>query len=156
MSSDRHEGEREGDEHGVDLPACECDECVCEGICDRVDSAVQESVRRFVAVNRENIRGSPRERVAAASYGGGMMDMVAIIRDALGRWAVEQLLDELERWNGGGSCDDCSWLDIDDDGSEDCEGQCPGSADGPEERMARPIGAPKPGPRKPGPDPMFG
>lgn len=65
----------------------------------RVRAAVKESVARFVANNRANIQRSTKEQVAIASYGGGMVDMVMLVRSALGRWAVEQMLMELENWN---------------------------------------------------------
>lgn len=64
-----------------------------------VNAAVEASMQRFVEANQENIRKSSKDRVASASYCGGMVDMITIVRSALGKWAVEQLLAELERWN---------------------------------------------------------
>ena len=73
----------------------------------RVEHAVKESVARFVRANKDNIARSTKEKVAAASYGGGMFDVITLTRSALGRWAVEEVLRELVRWNsikpvGGG------------------------------------------------------
>lgn len=64
-----------------------------------IERAIKESVKRFVKSNLENIGGSTKEKIAEASYGGGMMDMVTLLRSALGRWAVEELFRELVRWN---------------------------------------------------------
>ncbi|MCX6659117.1 MAG: hypothetical protein NTX81_01865 [Candidatus Bathyarchaeota archaeon] len=66
---------------------------------DEISTAVKESVARFVTANCENIRRSTKEQIAIASYGGGMTDMVMLVRRALGRFAVEQLLIELENWS---------------------------------------------------------
>lgn len=65
---------------------------------ERVWAAIDESVKRFVSLNQENIGKSGKEKIASASYSGGMIDMVMVIKHALGNWAVGQLLDELERW----------------------------------------------------------
>jgi len=78
---------------------------------ERVWAAVEESVERFVEMNTENIGRSTREKIASASYSGGMIDMVMVIKHALGNWAVGQLLDELERWQRSDDCED-------DEGSE--------------------------------------
>jgi len=66
---------------------------------DEIKKAIEASMRRFVENNRENIAKSSKEKTASASYCGGMFDMIMLIRGALGRFAVEQLLIELERWN---------------------------------------------------------
>lgn len=66
---------------------------------DEISTAVKRSVARFVKANRENIQRSTKEQIAIASYGGGMMDMVILVRSAIGRWAVEQLLIDLENWS---------------------------------------------------------
>jgi len=66
---------------------------------EEISTAVKESAARFVAANRENIHRSTKEQIAIASYGDGMTDMVMLVRSALGRWAVEQLLIELENWS---------------------------------------------------------
>ncbi len=76
-------------------PACECKK-THEAM---VEEAVKESMRRFVRNNKDKIRKSTKEKVASSSYCGGMVDMITLIRSALGRWAVEQLLEELEEWN---------------------------------------------------------
>jgi len=76
-------------------PACECVKAHEEV----VKEAVKESMRRFVENNKDKILKSTKEQVASASYCGGMVDMITLIRSALGRWAVEQLLVELEEWN---------------------------------------------------------
>lgn len=76
-------------------PACEC----AKTHEDVVKEAVKESMRRFVENNKDKIRKSTKEQVASASYCGGMVDMITLIRSALGRWAVEELLVELEEWN---------------------------------------------------------
>ncbi len=73
---------------------------------DRVWAAVEESVERFVEMNTENIGRSTKEKVASASYSGGMIDMVMVIKHALGNWAVGQLLDELERWQRSDDCEE--------------------------------------------------
>jgi hypothetical protein len=72
----------------------------------RLKAAVEESLRFFVEANSENIRKSGKENIASASYCGGMIDMVMVIKNALGNWAVNQLLTELEGCNSrrsGGS-----------------------------------------------------
>jgi len=66
---------------------------------DAVRTAVEESMRRFLENNRDSIKRSSKQKVASASYCGGMVDMITLIRSALGRWAVEELLVELEEWN---------------------------------------------------------
>jgi hypothetical protein len=66
---------------------------------DEIKTAIEESMRRFLDNNRGNILKSSKERIASASYCGGMFDMIMLIRSALGRWAVEELLRELEKWN---------------------------------------------------------
>ena len=57
--------------------------------------AIEESVRRFLKTNQDNIRKSRKEMIASASYSGGMVDMIEVVRSALGRWAVGQLLAEI-------------------------------------------------------------
>jgi hypothetical protein len=80
----------------------EDEECCCCGDDElgerdeRIFEAVHESVRRFVKVNEENIRKSSKEQIAESSYGGGMIDMIGVIRNVLGNWGLEQLLVELE------------------------------------------------------------
>jgi len=72
----------------------------------RLKAAVEESLRFFVEANRGTIRKSGKEDIASASYCGGMVDMVMVIKNALGNWAVDQLLTELENCNSrrfGGS-----------------------------------------------------
>ena len=76
-------------------PACECVK-THEAM---VEEAVKKSMRRFVENNKDNIRKSTKEKVASSSYCGGMVDMITLIRSALGKWAVQQLLEELEEWN---------------------------------------------------------
>jgi len=66
---------------------------------EEISTAVKESVARFIKTNRENIQRSTKEQIAVASYGGGMTDMVMLVRSALGRFAVEQLLIEIENWS---------------------------------------------------------
>jgi len=66
---------------------------------DEIKKAIEESMRRFLENNRDNILKSGKERIASASYCGGMFDMIMLIRSALGRWAVEELLTELAKWN---------------------------------------------------------
>ena len=81
----------------VDDECCSCaekDSVECE---EEVRAANGESVRRFLGTNQENISKSSKEQIATASYGGGMMDTIATVRSALGKWAVEQLLIELGR-----------------------------------------------------------
>jgi hypothetical protein len=65
----------------------------------RLKAAVEESLRFFVEANRGNIRKSGKEHIASASYCGGMVDMVMVIKNALGNWGVDQLLTELESCN---------------------------------------------------------
>jgi hypothetical protein len=65
----------------------------------RVWAAVEESVKRFVKMNQENIVRSDKEKIASASYSGGMIDMIMVIKCALGNWAVGQLVSEIEKWH---------------------------------------------------------
>ena len=55
-------------------------------------------MRRFLKANQEKTSKSNKEQVVSTSYCGGMFDIITIVRSALGRWAVEQLLIELEKW----------------------------------------------------------
>jgi hypothetical protein len=65
----------------------------------RLRAAVEASLHFFVEANRGNIRESGKEDIASASYCGGMVDMVMVLKNALGSWAVDQLLTELELCN---------------------------------------------------------
>jgi hypothetical protein len=69
---------------------------------DKVWAAIDESVRRFVKVNQENIRRSGKEKIASASYSGGMIDTLMIVKNALGSMGIEHALMELERWHRRG------------------------------------------------------
>jgi hypothetical protein len=65
----------------------------------KVMAPVDESMRRFVKCNRENVERSRKGKIASASYCGGMIDMIIVVRNALGNWAVGEMLGELERWH---------------------------------------------------------
>lgn len=69
---------------------------------EKVWAAIEESVRRFVEMNQKNIQRSDKEKIASASYSGGMIDMIMVIKNALGNWGVEMLLGELETWQKRG------------------------------------------------------
>ena len=86
--------------------SCSCE--LVDELGEEMEAAVSQSVARFLTANRMKIQASSREKIATASYGGGMMDMAMLVRHALGRWALEQLLIELESW-------------IEDDDDEDSE-----------------------------------
>ena len=62
---------------------------------EEIRVAVVESVRRFLVTNQANIKRSSKEKIASASYSGGMVDMIETVRSVLGKWAVGQLLTEL-------------------------------------------------------------
>ncbi len=59
-------------------------------------------MRRFIGCSEENIRRSDKKRIASASYGGAMIDILMVVKSALGKWAVGEILDELEGWQKDG------------------------------------------------------
>jgi len=81
----------------VKAPSCSCGPDELGEQSEEIKAAVEESKRRFLENNRENIRRSGKERIASESYRGGMVDMIMTVRNALGKWGVEQLLTELEK-----------------------------------------------------------
>ena len=96
MQKDRRTGIAHGPGEGnVDM-SCTCE--LADELAEEIEEAVKQSVARFLTANRRNIQLSSKEKIARASYGGGMIDMAMLVRHALGRWALEQLLIELESW----------------------------------------------------------
>jgi hypothetical protein len=79
----------------VDDECCDCTEKDTGEREEEIRVAIQESVRRFLETNQGNICKSSKEKVASASYSGGMVDMIEVVRSVLGKWAVGQLLTEL-------------------------------------------------------------
>lgn len=49
--------------------------------------------------NQGNISQSDKGKIASASYSGAMIDMMMVLKAALGKWAVGQVVGELERWH---------------------------------------------------------
>ncbi len=131
-------------------PACKCS----RGHEEVVKEAVQESMRRFVESNKENIRRSSKEKVASSSYCGGMVDMITLIRSALGRWAVEQLLVELEEWNRAPAVGDGNQVRIQVEPSE-LGGLSREDAEELGEQIAKWIGERTANGKKQSKDPMF-
>ena len=121
----------------------------------RVKAAVQESLRFFMEVNRENIRRSSKEHIAVASYCGGMMDMVMVIRNVLGIWGVDQLMTELERFNSRRSSGSAPEIRITIPGGTAQGGMKPEDAKELGEQIARWIGERSNGTKKQAKDPMF-
>jgi hypothetical protein len=139
----------------------EDEECCCRGNdewgerSERVFEAVHESVRRFVKVNEENIRKSSKEQIAESSYGGGMIDMIGVIRNALGNWALEQLLIELEEWQRADDAEDDSAEEVLSRNSPSSEGVSQRDATEPVEKIDRWMQERKRDGRTSGSDPMF-
>lgn len=146
----------------VDIPSegtadishgCECE--LVDEMGEAISLAVQEGVARFLAANRGNIQTSSKEQIAMASYGGGMMDMVMLVRNALGRWAVEQLLIELESWNDEEDEEDAEpFLNIATKTAEKGE-MGRERMNGPAEQIGDWVSERKGNGRKPSEDPMF-
>lgn len=78
-----------------DDECCSCSEKDSGEFEEEIKAAVEESARRFLETNQENISKSSKEKIASASYSGGMVDMIEIVRSVLGKWVVGQLLTEL-------------------------------------------------------------
>lgn len=121
----------------------------------RLKAAVEESLRFFVEANRGNIRKSGKEHIASASYCGGMVDMVMVIKNALGNWAVDQLLTELESCNGRRSQGSAPEISVRVSGGSALAEVGPEDAQELGEQIVRWIEERKNGGKKPDKDPMF-
>lgn len=85
---------------------------------DMVKAAIEASMHRFLEMNRDSILRSSKEKTATTSYCSGMYDMITLLRSALGRWAVQQVLAELEEWNRIGPVGEGTQVRIDVTGAE--------------------------------------
>ncbi len=57
----------------------------------------------FVETNSEKISSASKEECALRGYTAGMLDMISLVREAIGFWGAEQVREEMERRcvNGG-------------------------------------------------------
>jgi hypothetical protein len=81
--------------------------------------------------------------------------MIMVIKGALGNWAVEQLLSELERWHRVGPSDDGPEVEVSVKGGPGKEGISPEDAKALGEKIANWMADRKRGVKEQVRDPMF-
>jgi hypothetical protein len=121
----------------------------------RVWAAVDESARRFLEANEQNIRSSDKEKIASASYSGAMIDMMMILKAAMGKWAVGQVVGELEAWHRSVPCGGRPRVKVSVEGDVRIGDVSPEEAKDLGEQIARWLEERKTNGKKQGKDPMF-
>lgn len=139
----------------VKAPFCSCGPDELGEQSDEIRAAVEESKRRFLVNNRENIRRSGKERIASESYCGGMVDTIMTVGSALGKWGVEQLLTELEKRQRMEDSGEAVHVRVNVMPGHERAGISPEDAKELAEQIARWIEGRKGNGKKQGKDPMF-